>query len=151
MCPRTLSIARVPRRPERCRSPVARQTWKSQNTCLINCEQLRSQNIPIRLTTEFIKCIHYSIQRKRTGTKRIVCPLELLTRDIVVALGTNALEVIRVILVTKDRHVNTRLNEKNNNKSTNSLSGSCLGNGLHFPRQCLRTRKHRELPSNGTV
>ena len=86
--------------------------------------------------TGIIRSIHHSIQGKRTGTERVVRPLELLTRDVVVALGTNALEVVRVILVTKDRHVKQRIREKIK-LSTNSLSGSCLGNELGFPRQCF--------------
>ena len=44
----------------------------------------------------------------RTGTKRVVRPLELLARGVVLTLGSNALEVVGVVLEAARGRQNSR-------------------------------------------
>jgi len=48
-------------------------------------------------------------ERRRTGTESIVGPLELVARRVVLSLGSNALEVVAVILEARLKSISSWL------------------------------------------
>lgn len=62
------------------------------------------RNIPIRLRRKGVSGMDTRMNIRRTGAKRVVGPLELLARGVVLTLGSDALEVIRVVLEAATTH-----------------------------------------------
>ena len=87
--------------------------------------------------------------RGRTGAQRVVCTLELLARCIVLALGSDALEVVRVVLeaVAGYERATQRIARW---MITSVSSGSCWGTGL-YDRQALQNDTAASQASGRTV
>ena len=93
-------------------------------------------------------------REERTGAERVEILLEKLTRGKVVTLGSGALEVVCVILETRQKRVRAEYLANENIKLASSLSGSCLGTELRFPCQRhtrAKKKKKEKSPSNGAV
>lgn len=107
-----------------CRSRVVRPTWKSTQKSVTGLGVVTHKFIPIHLeNTELDRTAGRMLGGKRTGAQRVVGLLELLAWSKVLALGSNTLEVVGVVLEAIVTCRNSPKTPHFKSTRTSSLSG----------------------------